>query len=162
MNSSGIVIAIEDPGSEDALWCLQQYFDELSARFDAGFDPASSISANSEELTPPAGYFLIAHLEEKPIGCGALKVKDSQIGEIKRMWVSPKCRGSGLGCRLLEELESQARRSGLDTLRLETNTSLKEAQAMYAKYGYREVDAFNDEPYAHHWFEKVGLQDFKE
>jgi hypothetical protein len=39
-------------------------------------------------------------------------------------------------------------------LRLETNRSLTEAIAMYHSAGYLEVDPFNDEPYAHHWFEK--------
>jgi hypothetical protein len=40
-------------------------------------------------------------------------------------------------------------------LRLETNGSLAEAISLYRTSGYREVDAFNDEPYAHHWFEKT-------
>jgi hypothetical protein len=40
-------------------------------------------------------------------------------------------------------------------LRLETNQALEEAIALYRSSGYREVAAFNDEPYAHHWFEKV-------
>jgi hypothetical protein len=39
-------------------------------------------------------------------------------------------------------------------LRLETNKALTEAQSLYRSSGYREVRAFNDEPYAHHWFEK--------
>jgi len=158
MHASAVDIFIEDPNSAEALWCLREYFDELSARFDARFDPDISISANPEELTPPAGFFLIARLDGQPIGCGALKVKDREIGEIKRMWVSPAKRGIGVGRRLLEELEEHARKTGLQILRLETNESLKEAQALYARYGYQEVEPFNDEPYAHHWFEKVGIQ----
>ena len=43
---------------------------------------------------------------------------------------------------------------GLTTLRLDTNRALKEAHALYRKEGYREVDRFNDNPYADHWFEK--------
>jgi hypothetical protein len=39
-------------------------------------------------------------------------------------------------------------------VRLETNKALTEAISLYRSAGYREVDAFNDEPYAHHWFEK--------
>jgi ribosomal protein S18 acetylase RimI-like enzyme len=39
-------------------------------------------------------------------------------------------------------------------LRLETNRTLREAIGLYRSAGYREVAAFNDEPYAHHWFEK--------
>jgi ribosomal protein S18 acetylase RimI-like enzyme len=44
---------------------------------------------------------------------------------------------------------------GARTLRLETNRDLDEAIALYRSCGYREVDSFNDEPYAHHWFEKT-------
>ena len=43
---------------------------------------------------------------------------------------------------------------GTRTLRLETNKSLAEAIRLYRSAGYVEVAAFNDEPYAHHWFEK--------
>jgi ribosomal protein S18 acetylase RimI-like enzyme len=70
------------------------------------------------------------------------------------MWVDAEARGLGLGGRLLAALEAEARKFGLGTLRLETNRSLVEAQALYRRAGYREVAPFNDEPYAHHWFEK--------
>jgi ribosomal protein S18 acetylase RimI-like enzyme len=70
------------------------------------------------------------------------------------MWVDASTRGLGLGRRLLATLESLARSQGLPILRLETNESLKEAQALYRSSGYQEVPAFNREPYAHHWFEK--------
>ena len=51
-------------------------------------------------------------------------------------------------------LEAAAREQGLTRLRLDTNRALTEAQAMYRKEGYEEVARFNDNPYAHHWFEK--------
>jgi ribosomal protein S18 acetylase RimI-like enzyme len=70
------------------------------------------------------------------------------------MWVAPEARGLGLGRRLLLELERLAADHGVRTLRLETNRSLVEAIALYRSSGWREVDAFNDERYAHHWFEK--------
>jgi ribosomal protein S18 acetylase RimI-like enzyme len=70
------------------------------------------------------------------------------------MWVSPTARGLGLGRRLLQDLERQARAAGAEVLHLETNRSLSEAIALYRGGGYREVAPFNDEPYAHHWFEK--------
>jgi DNA-binding MarR family transcriptional regulator/GNAT superfamily N-acetyltransferase len=154
MRASAVQIKAEAASSAEARWCIEQYFGEIAGRFDTGFDPAKTISATSEELTPPAGIFVIARLGGQPIGCGALKVKDRKIGEIKRMWVSPDARGLGLGRRLLETLETRAREFGLHTLRLETNRTLKEAQALYRSCGYLEVEPFNDEPYAHHWFEK--------
>jgi ribosomal protein S18 acetylase RimI-like enzyme len=75
------------------------------------------------------------------------------------MWVAPAARGLGLGRRLLADLETHAAANHIRTLRLETNRSLSEAIGLYRAAGYREVAAFNDEPYAHHWFEKeaVGL-----
>ena len=52
-------------------------------------------------------------------------------------------------------LEERARALGYRTIRLETEKSLTEAQQLYRSSGYREVARFNDEPYAHHWFEKA-------
>jgi ribosomal protein S18 acetylase RimI-like enzyme len=71
------------------------------------------------------------------------------------MWISPAVRGLGLGRRMLAELEAQAAARGVRTLRLETNRALTEAIGLYRSAGYREVAAFNAEPYAHHWFEKT-------
>jgi ribosomal protein S18 acetylase RimI-like enzyme len=70
------------------------------------------------------------------------------------MWVAPEVRRLGVGRRLLSELERLAREGGARVARLETNDSLKEAIQLYRSSGYREVPAFNAEPYAHHWFEK--------
>ena len=154
LTASLIAVDVERPRSAAARWCLQQYFDELGDRFDAGFDPARSISADADELTPPAGLLLVARLRGEAVGCGALKLHGRAPVEIKRMWVSPAVRGLGLGRRLLRELEARAQDAGARIARLETNRSLVEAIALYRAAGYREVPAFNDEPYAHHWFEK--------
>lgn len=154
LRASMVGIAIEDPGTPDARWCIEQYFAELDRRFDGGFDARLSISADAHELTLPAGLLLVARLRGRPAGCGALKLHDRQPAELKRMWVAPELRGVGLGRRLLLELESRAREHGVRVLHLETNGSLSEAIQLYRASGYREVPAFNDEPYAHHWFEK--------
>ncbi|NEA36064.1 MarR family winged helix-turn-helix transcriptional regulator [Streptomyces sp. SID13031] len=152
--ASTVTVGVVDPRQQDARYCLQAYFDELAGRFDGGFDHARSISAGADELTPPAGLLLVATLHSEPVGCGALKLHDDAPAEVKRMWVSPDVRGLGLGRRLLTELEKQATAHGSTTLRLETNGNLTEAIALYRATGYTEVPAFNDEPYAHHWFEK--------
>jgi ribosomal protein S18 acetylase RimI-like enzyme len=70
------------------------------------------------------------------------------------MWVAESARGLGLGRRLLSELEDIAAEHGARAVRLETNRTLAEAISLYRSAGYVEVAAFNDEPYAHHWFEK--------
>jgi DNA-binding MarR family transcriptional regulator/GNAT superfamily N-acetyltransferase len=148
-------LRVEAPDSADARWCLGEYFKELAQRFDAGFDPAKSISARSEEMTPPAGWFVLARLDGRAVGCGALKRKGRTIGEIKRMWTAPAARGQGVARRVLRYLEATARTHGLKTLRLETNRTLKEAQALYRREGFEEIAPFNEEPYAHHWFAKT-------
>jgi DNA-binding MarR family transcriptional regulator/GNAT superfamily N-acetyltransferase len=154
LRASMVGIAIEDPSTPDARWCIEQYFAELDRRFDSGFDARLSISADAHELTLPAGLLLVARLRGKPVGCGALKLHGRQPADLKRMWVAPELRGVGLGRRLLFELESRARKHRVRILHLETNGSLTEAVQLYRASGYREVPAFNDEPYAHHWFEK--------
>lgn len=152
--ASMVQIAVADPTTQDAQWCIQQYFTELNERFEMGFDPALSISAYAHELTPPAGLLLVARLRDEPVGCGALKFHENAIGELKRMWVAPQVRGLGLGRRLLLALEHEAREAGMTILHLETNHTLTEAIELYRHSGYREVEAFSDEPYAQHWFEK--------
>jgi DNA-binding MarR family transcriptional regulator/GNAT superfamily N-acetyltransferase len=154
LRASMVTIEAEDPSTPDARWCIQQYFDELNKRFDAGFDPARSISATEHELVPPAGLLVIARLRGRAIGCGALKFHRRAPTELKRMWVSPDSRGLGVGRRLLIDLERRAREAGASVVRLETNQSLKEAIQLYRSSGYREVKSFNEEPYADHWFEK--------
>lgn len=151
--AGGVRLDVEDPISHAPQQCLTSYFAELAERFDAGFDPALSIPADAKELTPPHGFFVVATLNGEAVGCGALKCHAGH-GEIKRMWVAASARGLGIGTRILHRLEDLARDRHLPLLRLETNRALTEAQSLYKSSGYREVSAFNDEPYAHHWFEK--------
>ena len=154
ITAATITVRIEPPDSAAARHCLTQYFTELATRFDTGFDPSRSNSATEAEMTPPAGYFFIARIDTQAAGCGALKCNKRGIGEVKRMWTAPEARGLGIARRILHAIETKARDLRLKRLRLETNRTLLEAQSLYRSAGYREVAAFNDEPYAHHWFEK--------
>ena len=149
-----VEIRVVDPAQPEAQACLGAYVAELGRRFESGFDPDLSISAELDELRPPAGLFLVATLGSEPIGCGALKFHGSEPAELKRMWVADSARGLGIGRRLLGELEAHAAAADAPAIRLETNEMLVEAISLYRAAGYQEVDAFNDERYAHHWFEK--------
>ncbi len=149
-----VEVAEVDPADPAAQYCLREYFSELDARFETGFDPARSIPADDHEMRRPAGLFLVASLRGEPIGCGALKFQDDAPPYLKRMWVAESARGLGIGRRLLGELEKRAAERGARTVRLETNKALTEAISLYRSAGYVEVVPFNDEPYAHHWFEK--------
>jgi DNA-binding MarR family transcriptional regulator/GNAT superfamily N-acetyltransferase len=153
--TAGLVrIDVADPTSAAAQYCVNAYFSELNTRFDNGFDPGRSTRVDAAELTEPAGLLLLAWLREEPIGCGGLKFHPTEPAEIKRMWVAPSARGLGVGRRMLAELEQRARMRAARIVRLETNRTLAEAISLYRKAGYHEVAPFNNEPYAHHWFEK--------
>jgi GNAT superfamily N-acetyltransferase len=152
---SHIELAICEPGDPRARFCVEQYFSELDERFARGFDPAATIPALDEEMTPPAGLFIVALADGDPIGCVGLKFHGSEPAEMKRLWVSQSVRGSGLGGRLRKEIESRAASGGARAIRLDTNRALTEAIAMYRAAGYREVTAFNDETHADLWFEKI-------
>ncbi|MQA95455.1 MAG: GNAT family N-acetyltransferase [Streptosporangiales bacterium] len=152
--ASEVVIEECDPSDPQAQYCLLSYAEELDARFPGGFDPGQSLPVADAEVTPPAGLLLVAMSHTEPVGCVALKRHDDAPFEIKRLWVAPSARGLGLARRLLTEVEDRARRAGATAVRLDTNAALTEAIALYRSSGYREVPAYNDEPYAHHWFEK--------
>jgi DNA-binding MarR family transcriptional regulator/GNAT superfamily N-acetyltransferase len=152
--ASMVVIAPVDPADPAAQHCLNAYYAELNRRFDTGFDPARSIPVVVDELRPPAGLFLLATLHGNPIGCGVLRFHGGEPTEVKRMWVDESARGLGVGRRLLTELESRAAAQGTTVLHIETNGTLAEAISLYRSAGWVEVAPFNDEAYAHHWFEK--------
>jgi GNAT superfamily N-acetyltransferase/DNA-binding MarR family transcriptional regulator len=154
LRASMVDVRPADPRDPDARACIAAYFAELARRFEGGFDPGRSLPAMDDELVPPAGLLLLARLHGEPVGCAALKLHGEQPAEVKRMWVADAVRGLGVGRRLLGAVEEHARASGVRTLRLETNRTLVEAIALYRSAGYREVPAFNDEPFADHWFEK--------
>lgn len=146
-------VIAEEPADSDAVrWCFEQYYAELGRIFD--YDVVASLPLGLDELVPPHGSVLIARMDGGPVGCGAIKLSQPGVGELKRMWVSTRVRGQGLGSRLLSELEAKAMDAGKSVARLETNRNLTAAIAMYRKHGYREVPAFNTEPFGDHWFEK--------
>jgi DNA-binding MarR family transcriptional regulator/N-acetylglutamate synthase-like GNAT family acetyltransferase len=154
LSASAVEIAAEPATGAAARYCLSEYYRELEDRFDTGYDPALSLVPSLEEFAPPRGIFLIARLHGQPIGCGGLKPISSEAAYLKRMWIAPEARGLGLARRMLRALEDRARAMNYSLVRLETNKTLTEAQQLYRSSGYNEVAAFNDEPYAHHWFEK--------
>jgi DNA-binding MarR family transcriptional regulator/N-acetylglutamate synthase-like GNAT family acetyltransferase len=151
---SMVSVQREDPASGDARWCIGHYFAELAERFDEPFDPARTLPADRTELVPPTGAFLVARISGQPAGCGGLRTLAPGVGELMRMWVDCAQRGLGIGKRLLSALEGEARALGHERVRLYTNRSLGEAKTMYRAAGYVEIDRYNDDPYAHYWFEK--------
>ena len=155
LRASSVEIAPGAPSSADAQCCLDQYFAELARRFHGGYSRQLDQAAAVRDFVPPRGSLLVAQLFGAPIGCGGIRTLGRRTAEIKRMWIAPGARGLGIGRRLLQELEQFARRHRFRSIRLDTNESLGEALQLYRSSGYREIARYNDNPYAHHWFEKV-------
>ncbi len=154
MTAAGVEIESVDPEHPDARYCLAEYVAELNRRSDRPFDPSVGATALPHEVRPPAGDFFVTYLHGEPVGCGAVKHHAGGITDIKRMWIATSARGLGLGRRLLEHLEAEARAGGARVAHIETSASLTEALALYRSAGWVEVPPFNDEPFADHWFEK--------
>jgi GNAT superfamily N-acetyltransferase len=97
---------------------------------------------------------LVAYAGDRPIGVGTLRTFGPGIGEIKRMYVVPEQRRSGVARQLLEALESRARRHGFGVVRLDTHDRLPEANGLYRSMGYSEIEDYNSNPRANRWYEK--------
>jgi GNAT superfamily N-acetyltransferase len=149
---SDIVISEERADSADVRWCFGQYAAELGRLF--GYVVDEALPLGSDELTPPRGLVLIARRGGVAVGCGAVKLGQPTIAEIKRMWVAPHMRGRGIGRQLLAALEARALAAGKSVARLDSNERLQAALAMYDAHGYTRVAPFNAEPFATHWLEK--------
>jgi GNAT superfamily N-acetyltransferase len=146
---------VVDPTGAEATAAMQAYFDELDARFPAGFDPGDALGQGAAQMAPPSGAFVLARVSDEVAACGGVQRHDDDTGEIKRMWVAPGWRGTGLGRRMLAELERHAAELGYRRVVLDTNGTLDEALALYGSSGYESVDRYNDNPYAQHWFAKL-------
>ena len=98
--------------------------------------------------------FLVAYEDGCPVGCGALRVLEPGVGEIRHVWVAAGTRGLGVGRRLLTGLEREAAARGLSMVRLGTHRALTEAAQMYRNSGYTRIPQYGDDPHTHYWFEK--------
>ena len=155
MPASEATLHVEAPSSHDARACIACFRRELAERFDSGYEASRAAPVDDDQFTPPNGVFIVARLDGRVVGCGALKRPLPQTGEIKRLWIDPSTRGLGIGRKLLTALEDAAGDLGMDKVRLDSNYALTEAIALYKTSGYIEVERFNDDPYAHIWFEKL-------
>ena len=150
---AAITVELVDGAAPDARACLDAYAADIDARFPEGYDRATLVQPH--EVSGDTGAFLVAYEEGRPVGCAALRRLEPGVGEIRHVWVHPAARRLGLARRLLAELERQASERGYGVVRLDTHTSLSEAQAMYRACGYTEIPRYNDDVYGGYWFEKT-------
>jgi len=101
------------------------------------------------DLAPPKGRFWIASRDGEALGCGGIKHFADGIGEVKRMYVVPSARRSGVARVVLGEVEAEGRRRGYRELRLETGVRQPEAIALYRSAGFEPIpcwDLYADAP----------------
>ena len=99
------------------------------------------------DYAPPDGRLLLTTLDGQPAGCVALHKLDSEICEMKRLYVRPQFRGKGLGRELAQCIIVEARRIGYKQLRLDTvEPMMRAAVAMYRNLGFREIGAYRPNP----------------
>ena len=119
-----IELRVVSPNEAAVRRCLAAYFRELAERFEDGFNPDEGDTAPKQEMMPPNGFFVLAQVDGRAVGCGGLRRIDKRVGEIKRMWTAREARGLGVARRVLHELEALAREAGIEMLRLDTNRML--------------------------------------
>lgn len=105
---------------------------------------ANHFGLHPDEVAPGRGSFLVVHRDGAPLGCGALRRLDAETGELKRMYVAPAARGLGLGRRLVDALEAEARGLGMRRLVLETGTRQLAAIALYKAAGFRIIPLYGE------------------
>jgi putative acetyltransferase len=101
---------------------------------------------DAAEVAPGHGVLLVAIEDgtDVPLGCGAVRLREPGIGEIKRMYVRPQARGRGIGRALLSALEAEAAALFADRVVLETGARQVEAVELYRRAGYAEIERFGE------------------
>jgi len=115
---------------------LREYADSLGV--DLSFQDFES------ELADPLGFYELVLLAEG--GCVALRRIDERTCEMKRLYVRPSARGSGLGRRLAEAVIAEARARGYSRMLLDTLPQMAAAQALYRSLGFRDTEPYRHNP----------------
>jgi putative acetyltransferase len=97
---------------------------------------------------PPRGSLHVARQGADPVGCVALRPIEPEICELKRLYVRPTARGTGLGRRLAEAALADARRLGYRRIRLDTLPGMEAAQSLYEQMGFCEIEPYTANPVA--------------
>jgi len=138
---------------------LQDYFDSRELGFTTHPGGYRVVHPDPAAFVPPAGVFLVVRDDAGvPVGCGGIRRIADRDGavtyEVKHVWIEPGSRGRGWSRRLMERLEAHAVALGAGWVVLDTNESLEAAQHLYRSSGYEDVEPYNDNPNATHWFAK--------
>lgn len=141
---------IDQPSRHEELELIRQLFQEYaeSLSFDLGFQNfAEELADLPGKYAPPSGCILLAKVDGQAAGCVALKPLASGICEMKRLFVRPQFRKTGLGRMLAEQIIRAARQIGYDRIRLDTIPSMMgNAVSLYRALGFQEIPAYCKNP----------------
>ncbi|MEO8636772.1 MAG: GNAT family N-acetyltransferase [Gemmatimonadales bacterium] len=97
------------------------------------------------QYAPPGGALFLARVGGEVAGCVGIRPLTAEFCELKRLYSRPQFRGHGIGRRLLEAAVEAARAAGYAAIRLDTLRSMTEAQALYARLGFRDIPAYRED-----------------
>jgi GNAT superfamily N-acetyltransferase len=143
-----------DPEQTPASELLAEMRVELNEVYET-FDRLDNPSLDPAELRPPHGAYLVGFDADVVAAGGGVRHLTDGVAEIKRMFVRPAFRSRGVARALLAALEEEARRLGYSATRLDTGPKQVHGLALYRSAGYLDVPAYNDNPFACFWGEKV-------
>ncbi len=115
---------------------------ELDSRYPE--EGANFFHLSEHEVAEGRGGFFVAYDADQPLGCGAVRMIEPGVAEIKRMYVAPAARGRGIGGQIVERLEAEARQLGAYRIVLETGPRQPEAIAMYTRAGFQQIPLFGE------------------
>lgn len=153
-----IRVTMEDPRGEVPAALIAELSAELAGRYPGMYGGAGAGNFKPGDVLVSRAAFVVAWQGDEAVGCGALRpMDDTDVGEVKRMYVRPAVRGKGISRVILSALEERARGFGYHKLRLETGLRQQEAIGLYEASGYQRIACYGlyvDEPLSV-CFEKV-------
>jgi pimeloyl-ACP methyl ester carboxylesterase/GNAT superfamily N-acetyltransferase len=132
---------------------VADYVAEIKAMY-PDWTPDVPPRMTGRDVEPPNGRWLVAYRDGRAVGCGGLKRIDERVAEIKRIYVTPDARGTGVARTLLASLEQAARQHGYRFVRLDTGARQQASVALFSSSGYEPIADYNGNPVAAYWFEK--------